>query len=436
MSRYEIPVLNLKAVVQETGLKSDTLRAWERRYGLPVPARTKGGHRLYSQRDVDVVRWLIARKGEGLGIKQAVELWRQLEADGQDPLEQMPAPPPPALGGDAVADLRQTWVSACLAFDEQRAERALIQAFSLYPPETVCLEVLQKGLAQIGQDWCDGKVTVQQEHFATALAVRRLDALLVATPPPSRRGRILAACPPGERHSFGLFLLTFLLRRRGWDVLYLGADVPLARMGLALQTVEPRLVILAAQRLPTAVTLWETSRLLRQQDVLVGFGGRVFNRLPALVPRIPGYFLGETLEGAPQVVEQLMVAPPPMPILEATVGDQQALTDFQDQQFLIEAQIWRTLEPSRFSYDDVVRVNAEIAHGIVSALTLGGAHLLGDSAEWLEGLCGEDRVSPELLERYMKVYHQAAQTHLGEAGAAIVDWLAAQASRGASHGRR
>ena len=56
------PTFNLKAVVNETGLKPDTLRAWERRYGLPKPHRTPGGHRLYSQRDIDMLKWLISRQ--------------------------------------------------------------------------------------------------------------------------------------------------------------------------------------------------------------------------------------------------------------------------------------------------------------------------------------------------------------------------------------
>ena len=76
------PRFNLKAVVQQTGLKPDTLRAWERRYGLPTPERSSGGHRLYSRRDIDTIKWLIARQQEGLSIKRAVEQWRQIEADG------------------------------------------------------------------------------------------------------------------------------------------------------------------------------------------------------------------------------------------------------------------------------------------------------------------------------------------------------------------
>src|SRR5688572_24436423 len=83
------PIYNLKAVVQETGLKPDTLRAWERRYGMPEPDRTQGGHRLYSQRDIEVLKWLISRQGEGMTISRAVDLWQRLNQDGHDPL-QMP----------------------------------------------------------------------------------------------------------------------------------------------------------------------------------------------------------------------------------------------------------------------------------------------------------------------------------------------------------
>ena len=80
------PAYNLKVVIRETGLKADTLRAWERRYGLPQPERTSGGHRLYSQRDIEIIKWLMARQQEGLSISRAVDLWRGLESEGQDPL--------------------------------------------------------------------------------------------------------------------------------------------------------------------------------------------------------------------------------------------------------------------------------------------------------------------------------------------------------------
>ena len=132
--------------------------------------------------------------------------------------------------GATLADYRDRWVEQCLDFDETKAEQLLAQAFSLFPPETVGVEVLQKGLAAIGRLWFAGEVSVQQEHFASALANRKVDALIAALPPPTRPGKIMIGCPPHEEHTFAARLLTFLLRRRGWEIIFLGANVPLDRM--------------------------------------------------------------------------------------------------------------------------------------------------------------------------------------------------------------
>ena len=139
------PTYNLKAVVRETGLKPDTLRAWERRYGVPAPQRTDSGHRLYSQHDIDTLKWLLVRQNEGMSISRAVELWHRLEVDGLDPLTTTAAPgtqrapeprreaaPAPAavLGeGDTVAGLRQSWINACLNFDEYAGRTAVVPGF-------------------------------------------------------------------------------------------------------------------------------------------------------------------------------------------------------------------------------------------------------------------------------------------------------------------
>ncbi|MDQ3004962.1 MAG: MerR family transcriptional regulator, partial [Chloroflexota bacterium] len=80
------PAYNLKVVLKETGLAADTLRAWERRYGLPVPQRTAGGHRLYSQRDIETIKWLINRQADGLSISRAVDMYNDLLTSGSDPL--------------------------------------------------------------------------------------------------------------------------------------------------------------------------------------------------------------------------------------------------------------------------------------------------------------------------------------------------------------
>src|SRR5512141_884756 len=153
----DVPTFNLKAVVRETGLKPDTIRAWERRYGAPKPRRASGGHRLYAQRDIDLLKWMNARQHEGLSISRIVDLWKSLESEGKDPLQATSSSVlrPLVQLGDVgeLAGLRREWVQACLNFDEPRAEQAAAQAFALFPVNNVVLDVLLRGLADIGEGW-------------------------------------------------------------------------------------------------------------------------------------------------------------------------------------------------------------------------------------------------------------------------------------------
>lgn len=422
---YREPIYNLKSVVRETGVKPDTLRAWERRYGLPQPARTEGGHRLYSQRDIDTIKWLLARQREELRINQAVELWRSLEGADQDPLQSRPMREVSfslETMGQTMSDLRQRWVSACLAFDEREADQIFTQASALYPPETVGLKLLLEGVAQIGHGWYTGEASVQQEHFASELAIRRIETLLLAAPQPTRAGRILTACPPEEEHTLGLLWLTYLLRRRGWEVLYLGANVPVARLEDVTRTTRPSLVVSAALRLPAAATMLEMARFLHQESIPLAFGGRVFDRLPPLRARIPGHFLGSGLEQARRSVEELMIAPHPAPIPEPiTETYQQALDHYRERRFLIEANLAQRAD--FFQAPWFPTANRELARDIVAALTLGDIGFVDDSIGWLAELNSDGYVPVEILDDYLGVYYQAAKKRLDERGAPIVAWL-------------
>jgi DNA-binding transcriptional MerR regulator len=423
---------NVRVVTRETGLKPDTLRVWERRYGLPKPQRSAGGHRLYSKRDIATVKWLMARKQEGMTIGRAAALWKSLEEEGQDPLAtsvRAAAPtafPPTPAGGAALGTLRQEWIAACLAFDEQGAEAILVQAFALYPPETVALELLQKGVAHIGDGWYRGQTTVQQEHFASSLALRHLHALVMSAAPPTRPGRILVASPPEEAHDLGLLLLTFLLRRRGWHVVFLGARVPQAQLESTLAATRPQLVILAAQQLRTAATLLDIAQMLQGQGLPLAFGGRVFNLLPDLRERIPGRFLGEKIEAGVQMAEQILASPYPLPAgTKTTSWDacQGALTHYRDRQPAIEADLWSGMKDSGIPFSSLAMAISSLADTIIAALKLGDIDYLGIDIDWIAGLLENHGIPAGQLGLYLTTYYQAARTHLDERGQLILDWL-------------
>lgn len=428
----DTPIYNLKAVVTETGLKPDTLRAWERRYGLPSPDRTGGGHRLYSQRDIELLKWLIQRQDEGMSISRAVRLWRQMEKNGTDPLTESessaPVPPstPTSFQNNTLDGLRQGWISACMQFDERQAEQIISQAFALFPLEMVCFNLLQKGLSEIGQGWYQGQITVQQEHFASALALRRLETLVASTPLPTRPGRILAVCPPLERHTFSLLLITLLLRRGGWDVVYLGANVPTDRLTSTIAVAKPKLIILSAQTLPTAATLLPMAHLLHQAQIPSAYGGAVFNVLPQLRRYIPSYFLGTQLELASQTVEQLLTHWPPLPPVQ-TVGREFfiALEHYRSRQASIEAKVWQLFEKSSEAQHYLHNANRELGHNIEAALTFGQMDLLTTNIQWVRGLLinYHYRMPDELLNIYLESYLMGCQSYLDERGKPIVEWL-------------
>lgn len=422
------PTYNLKVVLQETGIKADTLRAWERRYGLPQPARSAGKHRLYSQQDIETIKWLLARQGEGLSISRAAHLWHSLTNAGTDPLQTMPiqktADFAPTTNQTVLAQLREGWLDACMQFDEVACERVMSQALAVYPAEMVCIEILQQGLARIGELWYQNQATVQQEHFASALAIRRLDTLLSAAPPPNRPDRILVCCPPDEDHTFMPLLFTLMLRYRGWDVVYLGSNVPLTHLESTIRVTHPSLIVLTAQRLHTAAKVKEVAEKIRPFPTSLAFGGRIFNHLPAIQQHIPGHFLGKHLNQAIERVSHILAFSPPAPlVIPIPAKYTETLTHYRLQQSAIEAKVWELSQPY-MPYEQVTNANLHLSQDISAALSLGDLSLLDSGIAWTEKLLLNYEMPINILNHYLKAYYQAAQMVLNEPNNPIVAWLA------------
>lgn len=427
----ESPTFNIKVVIAATGLKADTIRAWERRHGLPAPQRTAGGHRIYSERDIATLKWLISRKEAGLSISKAVRMWHQLEGEGQDPLTAMPLhegrgpdEQPPLRPGKSLEAAKEGWIEACLAFDEATAERIVAEAFAAFPPEEVCFSVLQDGLSAIGDLWYSNGATVQHEHFASELAVRRLESLVAASPPPHRSGRILVGCAIDEAHTFSPLLLVWLLRRRGWDVVFLGANVPLARLETAIEQVQPRMVVLTAQHIHSAAKLQEMGFFLGHRGVRLAYGGLIFNRIPELRTRIPGEFLGERLDRAAGQLKRLLESQariPRVPDRDAAIRD--ALEHYRDHQDTLADQLWGRLKGSGMRHTDLQTANHFLGQGISAALILGDMAYLGQDLQWIGTLLANYGVNHGSLTAYLSAYLQAAREHLDERAAPILSWL-------------
>ncbi len=420
-------------VLKETGLKADVLRAWERRYDLPRPQRTAGGHRIYSEYDIATLKWLKKRQVEGFSISRAVQMWKDLVAAGRDPLEEdtqakvfHPLGPADAT---SVEILCQQWLDGCLAYDAGKAEDALNQAFALYPVEKACSAILQQGLNIIGEQWYLGKVSVQQEHFASGLAIRRLEALINATPQPTRAQAVLIGCPLGEMHSFPVLLLSLFLQRTGLKVVYLGGDLPLEQMDVAVEAIRPNLVVLSAQQLTTASSLANAALALRERGFPLAYGGLIFNRVPELRERIAASFLGESLEKAVDKVEQLIQAPVFFPSTRVEEEYQTLAKLFQRSRPLIEQALYTGLQRDGEQIETIEAVNAFFGSKLTAALELGDPAFMEGELAWVNGLLTSHHISVDQLLTYLIAYSQCVGRVLGEKGMPITSWIDEYVSR-------
>jgi methanogenic corrinoid protein MtbC1 len=328
-----------------------------------------------------------------------------------------------------IEALRNRWLEACLAYDVVRAEDAINQAFALYPVETVCFEILQKGVRQIGEMWHQGRASVQQEHFTSAVAVRRVETLITSTPNATREMNVLTGCPAGEWHNFPILLLTLLLRRRGVNVLYLGANIPLEQIEHTTAITHPSLVVLSAQQLDTAVSIRDVARIFQQMGVPMAYGGLIFNRIPQLRAKIPAYFLGESLEDAMETVEQLLTFPGLyQAALKESLSDPVLAKNFANRSLLIEAEMLAKLKEAGLPATYMADVTHFFTTRVTAALELGDLDFILPDLEWVKKLLSDRQIPAERLTEFMSAYQQVIESELGEGGSKITEWIASYLS--------
>jgi DNA-binding transcriptional MerR regulator/methylmalonyl-CoA mutase cobalamin-binding subunit len=287
-----------------TGLPVDVIRVWERRYGLPRPARSAGGHRLYRPRDVALLRRASALRAQGLTAASAcaqalAEAAPSTVAGDEEPADPgAPAPP-------GMARLSARLYDAAVALDAATARSVLTETGALLAVETLWSAVLAPALDRLGTDWARGVITPAPEHLLSNVIRGRLSALLEALPRRPDAPSAVVGGAPGERHELAGLMLALLLGRAGWAVTYLGADTPPEAWEEAVSLVRPRVVVVSAtlpEHAASALTMmrWIVDRLGRQAP-LFAYGGPGFARTPTPgEDTSPFIALGNDLDGAIQ----------------------------------------------------------------------------------------------------------------------------------------
>jgi methanogenic corrinoid protein MtbC1 len=162
------------------------------------------------------------------------------------------------------ADAPQTFLALILEGDRQRAASYASEIFERHGPRSLYEDVVQVALGEVGELWRKRRITIADEHLASATAQTAVAALYPRFPWPSRGPVVVVGCVQGERHDFGARMVADLFALDGWNERFLGADVPLEDFVRKVDRAEPKVVAISVT-LPENVPMARaTVRSLRQ----------------------------------------------------------------------------------------------------------------------------------------------------------------------------
>nr|WP_321408714.1 MerR family transcriptional regulator [uncultured Carboxylicivirga sp.] len=215
-------VYSIKDLEKISGIKAHTIRIWERRYKLIEPQRTSTNIRLYSDDDLKRILNVSILNQNGIKISRIADL-------SQDQLRQRVI--------DLCLDTRnidvqiESLLVAMLELDEGKFTNVLTNSIIKLGFESTVESILFPFLERIGILWQAGTVNPAQEHFISNLIRQKLIVAIdneMQNFIPKSDKNIVFFLPENELHEIGLLFYSLIARKEGYNVVYLGASVPMS----------------------------------------------------------------------------------------------------------------------------------------------------------------------------------------------------------------
>lgn len=244
---------SIKELEKLSGIKAHTIRIWEKRYKIIVPSRTQTNIRFYSDEDLRKILNISILNQSGIKISKIANL------DGNELSDKVL---------DLCLDINNTnaqienLIVAMFELDEAKFYNIFSNAIIKSGFDEAIERIIFPFLKRIGVLWQTGTVAPAQEHFVSNLIRQKLVVAIdnIVLPTDVNRKTIAFFLPEKEMHELGLLFYSFIARKEGFEVLYLGASVPVADIE-EVSKVKPH-------------TIYFTSLVsnLKKRDILEWFG--------------------------------------------------------------------------------------------------------------------------------------------------------------------
>ena len=284
----------IAVVSRRTGVSQLLLRAWERRYHAVHPGRTDTGRRLYTDADIRKLQLLNRLTDHGHRIGDIANLpvaeLDQLAAE----VVELPRAPLPLPSVTAIDELLGAALQAVADLDAVRLESLLARASVVLSRPVLRREMLQPLLVEIGERWRSGDLRIAHEHMATAMVKAFLAGLGQGHNAAPGAPGLVVTTPAGQRHELGALMAASQAVEAGWNVLYLGPDLPAEEIAAAVEQSESRAVLLSLVYPEADPATMEQLRLLRRflgQGLTILVGGQAASSYEATLDAIDAHLV-------------------------------------------------------------------------------------------------------------------------------------------------
>jgi methanogenic corrinoid protein MtbC1 len=208
---------SIGAVERDTGIKRDTLRVWERRYGFPEPVRNDKGERLYPEeqlRQLQRIRRLLdqgCRAGKLLPPDED-----SLDALESDLLAVTPSDP----GVESILE-------AVRNGDHEEVKSRFSGLYKKQGLAGFITQTVAPLVQTVGERWASGELDVYEEHFVSQQLIHFMNAEIAKIQVTAKKPKVLLATLPGEEHTLGLLMVSGMLSAHEVTAISLGAEVPM-----------------------------------------------------------------------------------------------------------------------------------------------------------------------------------------------------------------
>ena len=229
MAEYKI-----KDLENLTGIKSHTIRIWEKRYRILSPDRTDTKIRTYSDSELTHLLTVSMLNRNGIKISKIAKLSQE---DMNKLLWDIKVNKEPEYSMDKL-------LLSLVSLDEELFKQTLANLLETEGLEKTFTDHLIPFLDRIGIMWLIGSVNPAQEHFMSNLIRQKIISEIDKQEiPVSTEKSVLMYLPEHEWHEMSLLFYHFLLRSKGVPTFYLGQSLPYESLVECIEKLNPNYIL-------------------------------------------------------------------------------------------------------------------------------------------------------------------------------------------------